>query len=179
MGEGARGRNAARCAARIRAAGAGLAVLAAVVLAFAGRELDAAEAGALPRFMTLRAEEVNARTGPGTRHPVEWRFTRRDLPVEVIQTFEHWRKIRDWQGAEGWVHQSMLSGKRGVIVVGGARMLRRRPAADAAPVAEAEAGVIARLLECERAWCRVEAEGHRGWLRRDEVWGVYANERVE
>lgn len=133
----------------------------------------------LPRFVTLRSEEANARTGPGTQYPIEWRFTRRGMPVEVVAQFSQWRKIRDWQGAEGWVHQSLLSGRRAVVVTGIARVLRRRAVEDSDPVAQVEPGVIGRLLECEPGWCRVELQSYRGWLKRTEFWGVYPGEKVE
>lgn len=135
----------------------------------------------LPRFVSLRSEEVNLRTGPGDRYPVEWVFRRRDLPVEVVAEFNHWRKIRDGQGTEGWVHQSLLSGRRMVMVTGRTRSLRAAPADSAAPVAMLEAGVVARLAACPRngAFCRVEAAGFDGWLKRDEFWGVYPGEWIE
>lgn len=132
----------------------------------------------VPRFTSLRAGEANLRTGPGIRYPVEWVFVRRGMPVEVVAEFDSWRKIRDWEGTEGWVHQSMLSGRRMMVVTGQVRDLVKRPTGDAEVVARIETDVIGRLLECERAWCRVEIAGFRGWLKRGEFWGVYANEKV-
>lgn len=135
----------------------------------------------VPRFVSLRAEVVNLRTGPGDRYPVDWVYKRRDLPVEVVAEFNHWRKIRDWQGTVGWVHQSLLSGRRMLLVTDKTRTLRVQPAEAAAPVALLEAGVVGRLLSCPRsnAWCRVEVSRHEGWLRRGEFWGVYPNEYIE
>jgi SH3-like domain-containing protein len=133
----------------------------------------------IPRYVTLRSEEVNLRTGPGVRYPVEWVFVRRQMPVEILQEFENWRRIRDRDGTEGWVHQSMLTGRRAAIVTGEIRSLRRRPEADAPVVARVEPGVIGALLECKETWCRIEAGGFRGWLARDQVWGVYPNETVK
>ncbi|MCC7273871.1 MAG: hypothetical protein IT561_14470 [Alphaproteobacteria bacterium] len=133
----------------------------------------------VPRFVTLRSEEVNARAGPGTQYPIEWRFTRRGMPVEIVAQFSHWRKIRDWQGAEGWVHQNLLTGRRAVVVSGIMRTLRRRASEDASPVAQVEPGVIGRLLECDPGWCRIDVQGYRGWLKRTELWGVYPGEKIE
>ena len=132
----------------------------------------------LPRFVSLRADEVRLRAGPNVSHPIEWVIRRRNLPVEIIAEFELWRRIRDPQGAEGWVHQSLLSGRRYAIVTGETRTLRRRPEPDATPVARAEAGVVGELIECQGAWCRMDAGGFRGWLRRAEIWGVYPNEML-
>jgi SH3-like domain-containing protein len=133
----------------------------------------------LPRFVSLRSNEVNLRTGPGTTYPVDWVYVRRGLPVEVIAEFDVWRKIRDWQGTIGWMHQSMLDGRRTVLIAGTERLLHREPAGDSPAVARLAAGVIGRLLECDGAWCRLAVDDYRGWLRRDEFWGVYPDEKIE
>ena len=92
----------------------------------------------LPRFVSLRAGEVNLRTGPGVQHPVDWVYHRQNLPLEIIAEYGTWRKIRDWQGTQGWVHQSMVSAKRTFIVIGGTRTVRRKDAPNSDPVARAE-----------------------------------------
>jgi len=149
-----------------------------------GRALPAAAAEGearlpVPRFVSLHADKVNLRTGPGERYPIEWILVRRDLPVEIVAEFEHWRRIRDYQGTEGWVHERMLEGKRDVVVTGGVRTLRRQPVTNSAVVARAEPGVVARLLECQGPWCRIDAGEASGWLRRDEIWGVFPDETIE
>jgi len=132
----------------------------------------------LPRFVNLRASEANMRTGPGVQYPVEWVFVRPDLPLEVIAEYRTWRKVRDWQGTQGWMHQSMLDNRRTVIVTGVQRTLRKRSDTQSAAQARIEAGVIGRLLECPdgSGWCKVEIDGFEGWLRRVEFWGAYAKE---
>src|ERR1700761_294948 len=102
----------------------------------------------LPRFVSLRSDQVNLRVGPGENYPIEWVLTRKEMPVEIVREFENWRMIRDWQGTEGWVHERMLTGKRAVVVKGGIRTLYRQPDPASAAVARAQPGVIARLLEC-------------------------------
>lgn len=133
----------------------------------------------LPRYVSLKKDEVNVRAGPGAQYPIEWIFSRQHMPVEVLQEFQHWRKVRDVEGAEGWVHSSMLSAKRYALVTGETRMLRRRPEAEAALAARLEPGVIAQILECQGQWCRVEIGSIKGWLTRAEFWGVYPNETVK
>lgn len=133
----------------------------------------------IPRFVTLRASEVNLRAGPNVNYPIVWVFQRKEMPVEIIAEYDTWRRIRDWQGAEGWVHQSMLAGRRGVVVTGAARTLRRDPDAAAQPVAQAKPGVMGALLKCVGLWCQLDLKGWRGWMKRDEFWGVYPNETVE
>ena len=154
----------------------GAVALASILL---GPVLTTAQTGLpLPRFVSLRADEVNVRTGPGVRYPIDWVFQREGLPVEITAEFDTWRKIRDWEGTEGWVHQSLLSGKRMVLITGATRTLRREPRDDSAAVAHAEAGVVGELEACRQNWCRIEIRGFEGWLRMGEFWGVYVNEAV-
>lgn len=135
----------------------------------------------LPRFVSLRAAEANLRTGPGLQYPVDWVYTRPQLPVQIIAEHKTWRKIRDSQGTQGWVHQSMLTGKRTVTVTGKIRVIREKPDVKSAVIARIEGGVIARLKECPdgSGWCRIESEGYEGWLRRPEIWGVLRGEVVK
>lgn len=133
----------------------------------------------LPRFVTLRADEVNLRTGPGTRYPIDWVYQRRGLPVEIIDEFDTWRRIRDWQGTEGWVHQSMVQGQRGILVTGKRRTLLRRPEPGAPGVARVDAGVVGELQRCQGDWCQVSAGGFTGWLPRDAFYGLYPGEKLE
>ena len=140
----------------------------------------AAEHGApLPRFAALRSSEVNLRAGPGSQYPVEWVFLRRSLPIEITAEYGNWRKVRDVDGSEGWVHKSLLTGRRSVLVTGAVRTLRRTPAAAAAAVARAEPGVVGHLLLCGGGWCRIEIDGHKGWLPQTDFWGAYPDETVE
>lgn len=133
----------------------------------------------LPRFVSLRSNEVNLRTGPGTRYPIDWVYHRRGMPVEIVDEFDTWRRIRDWQGTEGWVHQSMVQGQRGILVTGKRHTLRRRPEPDAPGVALVDAGAIGVLERCLDDWCEVTLDGFAGWLKRDAFYGLYSGEKVE
>jgi len=151
-----------------------LALLCALALAGGAVPASAAESNLpVPRFVSLRSDEVNVRTGPGVRYPVDWVFVKKTMPVEILAEVDTWRKIRSLDGTVGWVHQSMLTGRRTAIVIGAEmRSLRRSNDPNAAVVAELEPGVIASLLECRDAWCRLEAGGTKGWLPREQIWGV-------
>jgi len=118
------------------------------------------------------------RTGPGLRYPIDWVYSRAGLPLEVIDEFETWRQVRDWEGSTGWVHQSMLSGERKVMVAGKQRLLRRKPDPTATGVALLEAGVIGTLQRCTDTWCRIEVKKTTGWLRRASLYGLYPNEVI-
>jgi SH3-like domain-containing protein len=138
----------------------------------------------LPRFAALRSDEVNMRSGPGTRFPIEWTYQRRELPVEIVREFELWRRIRDPEGTEGWVHQSTLMGRRSFVVRGAPGtevMLRRRAEDQAQPVARLRPGVVGRLRACEAnsPWCEAQIGEFRGYIKRADIWGVGPNEEVK
>lgn len=161
--------------------GLGRAMMLAVLLLATGPAAQAAgrdAAGKTERFASLRANEVNVRAGPGVRYPVKWKFVQRHMPVQVIAEFDTWRKIRDWEGAEGWVHRAMLSVKRSLIVVGRGRTMRRHADKGAPAVARLAPGMVAVVIKCPNDWCKIEAQGYEGWIRRAGVWGLKPNERV-
>ncbi len=138
----------------------------------------------LPRFATLRSDEVNFRAGPGTRYPIEWVYKRRDLPVVIEREFEIWRLVRDQEGVKGWVHQATLAPRRTGIVVatpGRDPTLRADARDDATPVARLRPGVIVRLRSCEATndWCQAQVQDYRGWVRRADIWGTFPNEAIQ
>ncbi len=136
---------------------------------------------ALPRFASLRSDQVNMRSGPGERYPIEWSYHRRDLPVEITAEFEAWRKIRDPNGGEGWVHQQMLTGRRMASVVVDKAKLYKTADDSGAMVAALQKGLIVKLAKCPKAMtlCKVEAGSAQGWVKRSEIWGIYPGEFIE
>ena len=134
----------------------------------------------IPRFVTLSKDKVFVRTGPGLRYPIKWVYKKQGLPIEIIQEFDTWRKIRDVDGEEGWVHQALLSGRRNALVTaekGG--LMVRKPVTGARPVALLEPKVIFSIEECSGAWCAGSADGFEGWIERKSLWGVYAEEELD
>lgn len=131
----------------------------------------------LPRFATLKSDEANVRAGPGPRYPIDWVFQRKGMPVEIVAEFENWRKIRDWQGAGGWVYQGLLTGKRSFVVAKLAS-LHKTPAAAAEVIAKLEPEVMGEIRSCLGDWCRVKVSGVSGWLERRDIWGVYKSEPI-
>ena len=126
----------------------------------------------LPRYVSLKASEGNARRGPSLTHRIDWVYRHRDLPLRVVAEFGHWRRVIDRDGAGGWVHYSLLSGVRTVIVEADMQPLLMRPDPAAPVAALAEAGVIARLGDCGPDWCEIEAGRQRGWVPKTVLWGV-------
>lgn len=125
-----------------------------------------------PSFMSFRSSEVNVRTGPGYRYPIEYVYKRRYLPVKVIDTFDHWRKVEDHEGDAGWVHRNLLNERQSIITNKGNVLLKRNPTEDSPSIAEMESDVVGIVQECEFDWCLIEVEGYEGWVNKKDVWGV-------
>ncbi len=132
----------------------------------------------LPRFVTLKTNEGNARRGPGLTHRIDWIFSRAGMPLRVTAEYENWRRIEDAEGAGGWVHYTLLSGTRAVLVSQDMAEFRTKPDAASDVVFQAESGVIGRLLECQSNWCRVGTDAGKGWVSTSAIWGVVAGEVV-
>nr|WP_149139922.1 SH3 domain-containing protein [Gemmobacter caeruleus] len=133
----------------------------------------------LPRFVTLKTGEGNARRGPGLTHRIDWVFTRAGMPLKVTAEYENWRRVEDQEGLGGWVHYSLLSGVRSVLISAELADFRASPDTDAEVVLRAERGVIARVLQCTEDWCRLSVEGERGWVSKAAFWGVDPGEVIE
>jgi len=141
----------------------------------------------IPRFVSLKPDRVNVRGGPTRDHEVTWVYTRAGLPVEITAESENWRRIRDWEGAEGWVYHSMLSGRRTVLVKAKEKdelvPLHAKPDAGAEVIAKLQSGVLGTVKYCSGKWCRVTSAGtgtgFDGFVAQERLWGVYPNEKVE
>ena len=133
----------------------------------------------LPRYVSMKASEGNVRRGPSLTHRIDWVFKHEDIPLEITAEHGHWRRVRDREGAGGWIHYSLLSGVRTAIVERDMLALRAKPLEDALEVARLELRVIARLEECGATWCRLSVQGHRGWAPKAALWGVRAGEILE
>lgn len=130
----------------------------------------------IPRMVSVKASGVNVRNGPGVNFAVKWVLALQDMPVEIIAEYESWRKVRDWEGAEGWIFHSALSSKRSVMITNNDAVLRRLSSDSSPAVARLTQGLIGILRNCDEIWCFVNIQGYDGWIKRDEAWGIYPNE---
>jgi len=157
-----------------------LALIASLALIAPSHAQDEAEptpsGQAVPRFVSIKFDVANGRSGPSREHPIAWRYVRASLPLEVIAETPNWRRVRDPEGEVTWMHRRVLSGRRSVFTLEDTP-LRARAELDAPEDAIAEAGVILSLERCRAGWCRIEAEGYRGWAQAETLWGVYTQER--
>lgn len=126
----------------------------------------------IPRYVSLKGREGNARRGPSLTHRIDWVFKASGMPLKITAEHEHWRRVEDQEGMGGWVHYSLLSGVRTVLVVQDLAEFHDSPEAGAAVSFKAERNVIGKLLECNRDWCRVSTDGDKGWILKTALWGV-------
>jgi SH3-like domain-containing protein len=136
----------------------------------------------IPRFVTLKAEKVNVRKGPSSDHPVAWVFQSKGLPVEIIAEFETWRRVRDSEGAEGWILQNMLSGRRNILVAPWRKdqftALHDSASNQSGLVANLSAGAMGEIKSCDGMWCDVSVGGYSGYVEQSMLWGAYPGEVV-
>lgn len=134
----------------------------------------------LPRFASLRSDDVNMRAGPGTRYKIEWVYRREYLPVEIEREYDVWYWVRDPDNIQGWVNKATMIDRR-TFIVGKADATMRATASDTAnAVAVLQPGVVGRIQSCEAGatWCEVRTGSYRGFLRRDQFWGTFPGEKV-
>ena len=130
----------------------------------------------IPRFVSLKGNEGNARRGPGLTHRIDWVFTREGMPLKITAEYEHWRRVEDMDGAGGWVHYSLLSGVRSVLISEDMAQAYTQPDDKSDVLYQSEFGVIGKLLQCVPDWCRISVEGEKGWLQKHALWGVDTTE---
>jgi SH3-like domain-containing protein len=139
----------------------------------------------LPRFVSLKSGRVNSRIGPGVNYAVDWMYLKPGLPMEIIQEYDNWRRVRDPDGAEGWVNQSLLSGRRTAIAAPWQKgkdakiNLLSDPDANSRTLAIVEPGVVGTIRSCNGEWCEMTFDGHTGWISQSLVWGAYPGELVK
>ena len=159
-----------------------------VVIPVAARGANGIGSGLpVPRFVSLKSDKVNVRRGPSTDQAIVWVFSRAGLPVEVIAEFENWRRVRDSEGADGWVFHSLLSGRRTVLVSPWSKGQQGQAAipmhesgsAGSDVVAQLRPGVIGDVVRCDGKWCKLSVGNYTGYVQQDRLWGVYRDEKVE
>lgn len=139
------------------------------------------EGSNLPRMVSIRSNKVNARSGPGTRYPIVWVYLQKNEPVEIVHEFEFWRKIKDWQGSESWVHKSMLSSKRTAkVITPGENNLYQKDNLDSKVIAKVEDEAVGEIKRCPSLskFCLIKFGSIEGWIPRTSLFGTYTEESI-
>ena len=133
----------------------------------------------IPRYVSLKVKEANVRRGPSTSHKIDWIYKRKNMPLEIYGEYENWRRVRDFEGLGGWVHYTLLSGNRFVLVERELLEMKLLPSIDAQVIAKLPQHNIATLDKCDKDWCRISDDGYKGWVPKNSIWGVYDSEIKE
>jgi SH3-like domain-containing protein len=141
----------------------------------------------IPRYVSLKSNEIKIRIGPGKKYQTSHVYECINYPVKIIAEFDNWRKIEDINQTQGWVHQSLLSGARYVIITDNEFIIRKdlinklsdnqslifkAPDENSPPILKIEFGVLAKIMKCEKFWCKVIIQNYKGWIRKANIWGV-------
>lgn len=132
----------------------------------------------VPRFVSLRSSEIKMRVGPGREYPVKWVLQRKGLPVKVIAEYDTWRQVECHDGTTGWIHQSLLTGKRTLMVSHETCKLLSSANRDAHNTAKLSPFTLLsfKLKDCKSNRCYVKAHDTKGWVPKDQVWGLLDSE---
>jgi len=140
----------------------------------------------LPRFVSLKSKRVNMRVGPSREHKILWRYLKPGLPMEIIQEYDNWRKVRDPEGNEGWILHSLLSGKRTAVIkpwetdkANGLASMHLESSQNTRTIAKLEPWVLTKVEACDDEWCRVSVQNVEGYVAKTTIWGVYPDEKIE
>ena len=131
----------------------------------------------IPRFVSLKSNEVNLRVGPSKNYPKELQYIRKNLPVEIIEEYELWRKITDIDGNKGWLHKSLIKAERYAIVItekNNKAFVFNNPKGK--KIGEIGVNNIVKLNSCLKEWCLINSTNKKGWVSKQNLWGVYDNE---
>lgn len=144
--------------------------------AVAADEAEGVSGLPLPRFASLKSDNVYMRTGPSMDYPIRWIYKREGLPVEIVQEFDSWRRIRDPEGETGWVHKILLSGKKTALIKSEEPVLAYDADDLVRPMAKIEGGYFVTLETCDKRACFATFPPYEGWIEKKYLWGVYASD---
>ena len=156
---------------------------------------QAAQVLPLPRFIVLKSDDVNLRVGPGSKYPIKYNLRCKGYPMEMLAEFENWALLKDIRGNGAWAKINLISSayRNGILIIASNEkvsnpivkkksgkdelLLLRLPDIKSRPLARIEMSSVVRLRSCKEGWCRVvTAGGYKGWISRNNLWGIYDKE---
>ena len=123
-------------------------------------------------YLTLKYNEVNVRYGPGHDYPVKYVYNKKNLPVKVIDKFYEWKKVIDFKKNSGWIHETQLKKGKSFILLKD-QILFAKPTKHSKPLFKIAKGRLLIVKKCKKNWCRVKTENFLGWIKTNEIWGLY------
>ena len=131
----------------------------------------------IPRYVSLKSNDANIRVGPSKNYPIEIKFIKKNYPLKVLEEYEDWRKVEDFQKNFGWIHKSLISGSRtGIVVSNDNKTIKLLNTLNGNVIGEIGKGNIVFLEKCKIDWCLVSFGNYRGWVDKKNIWGVKEKE---
>lgn len=143
-----------------------------IAIASDGKTISKKTGLPLPRFVSVKGNEVNLRRGPSLDYKIDWVYKRKHLPLMIVSEFGHWRKIIDFEGYSGWIHKDLLSGTQYIIVKKEETLLRNKASFNSLGKAILKREVIGKLIDCEGLWCFIRIKNVRGYVLAQDIWGT-------
>ena len=122
-------------------------------------------------FLSLKKNEVNVRVGPSKDYPIKFTYKKKYLPLQILDKFENWKKIKDFENNSGWIHTSLLSKKKSAINIKNNSILYKKPTIFSEPIAKLETGRLVLIKKCKVKWCKITSEKYTGWIKKNYLWG--------
>ena len=122
-------------------------------------------------FLSLKKNKVNVRYGPSFESPIKYVYKKINLPIKQIDKKENWRRIIDAKNNSGWIHWSQLKKINSIILLED-KILFKNPSNFSKPIAKIKEGRLLLVQKCDGEWCKVKTEKIKGWIKKDNVWGL-------
>jgi len=134
----------------------------------------------IPRYVSLKSDDANIRVGPSKNYPIEIKYIKKNYPLKVLEEYEDWRKVEDFQKNFGWIHKSLISGNRtGIILSKDNKNIDLLNTLDGDIIGEIGKGNIVYIKKCKIDWCFVSIENFKGWVDKKYIWGVKEKEIIK
>ena len=131
----------------------------------------------IPRFVSLKSNDANIRVGPSVNYPIKLKYVFQNLPLEIIDEFDVWRKSKDYEGNIGWIHKSLIKGDRFILVNQNTnKNVNLYNIPNGKIIGIIKKNNILDLNVCILDWCKVTQKNFTGWLLKKNIWGVYETE---
>ena len=124
-------------------------------------------------FLTLRYDIVNLRQGPGKDYPIKIFYKKKFLPVQIKDSSDNFRKVKDHENNSGWIHISQLTKKKAAIVTGGDLIMFKSNTIYSNPIVLLKEGRLVKIDKCKLMWCKVRTGNFKGWVKNDDLWGLF------
>ena len=134
----------------------------------------------IPRYVSLKSDDANIRVGPSKNYPIEIKYIKKNYPLKVLDEYEEWRKVEDFNRNIGWIHKSLISGIRtGIVLSNDNKNINILNTLDGNVIGEIGNGNIVFLEKCKIDWCLVSLDDYEGWVDKNYIWGVKEKEIIK